>query len=189
MSSEPMVVVRHLSLFPEPDESPRVREDGPVVLPWHTAGATSAVPVTNRGVDETYLRYLEERPDSVLGALDLIARSPGATVVHCAAGKDRTGVVIAIALTEIGVPREVIVEDYVLSADRLAAVFARLRARRTYAGDLVGDEPFDVHQPRPEIVSRLLAAVDREHGGVSAWLRQNGWTDRNAEQLRHRLLG
>src|SRR6478735_6652405 len=43
---------------------------------------------------EHYLSYLASRPDSVVAALDAIASSEGAAVVHCAAGKDRTGTVV-----------------------------------------------------------------------------------------------
>ena len=50
-----------------------------------------------------YLGYLEDRPDQVVGALRSIAAAQGAALVHCAAGKDRTGVVVALVLTAAGV--------------------------------------------------------------------------------------
>ena len=68
-----------------------------------------------------YLGYLENRPEEVVGALRSIVAAPGAAVVHCAAGKDRTGVVIALALTTAGVDPEVIVADYVATNDRIEA--------------------------------------------------------------------
>ena len=52
-----------------------------------------------------YRRYLALRPDSVVAALRVIADAPGATIVHCAAGKDRTGTVIGLALAVAGVNR------------------------------------------------------------------------------------
>ena len=58
----------------------------------------------------------------------MIAHSPGATIVHCAAGKDRTGTVVAIALAEVGVTREAIVADYARSAERIEHIFGRLRS-------------------------------------------------------------
>ena len=63
-----------------------------------------------------YLGYLENRPEEVTGALRSIATAPGAAIVHCAAGKDRTGVVVALALTAAGVEPEAIVADYAASA-------------------------------------------------------------------------
>src|SRR6202044_1575196 len=83
-----------------------------------------------------YLGYLEDRPDQIVAALRSIAHSEGAALVHCAAGKDRTGVVVALALTVAGVCPEDVVEDYAASGDRTEAVLARLRRSRTYARDI-----------------------------------------------------
>lgn len=62
-----------------------------------------------------YLGYLRDRPDSIVGALEDVAGADGAVLVHCAAGKDRTGVAAALLLSILGVPRDVILEDYLLS--------------------------------------------------------------------------
>ena len=107
--------------------------------------------------------------------------------MHCAAGKDRTGVVIGLALAEVGVAREAIVADYALSAERIEAIFARLGASDTYRGDLK-DQSIDKHRPREETMQRLLDAIDDLHGGVPAWLRSHGWTDEDAAALRKHLL-
>jgi protein-tyrosine phosphatase len=49
-------------------------------------------------------------------AATAVAEAPGAPIlVHCASGKDRTGVVVAVLLLTLGVPRELIVEEYLLS--------------------------------------------------------------------------
>jgi protein tyrosine/serine phosphatase len=135
-----------------------------------------------------YLGYLHERADSALSALRLIAHTDGATIVHCAAGKDRTGVVTALALAEVGVAPELIVEDYALSAERIEGIFARLLASATYADDLAGQD-IDKHRTRPRTMQRLLAEIDARHGGVQAWLRSAGWTDDDADALRTHLLG
>jgi protein-tyrosine phosphatase len=134
-----------------------------------------------------YLRYLDDRADSVVGALRLIAGTDGATVVHCAAGKDRTGVVIAFALAEVGVTRAAIVEDYARSAERIEAILRRLASRRTYAEDVSQQDP-DAHAPRAATMERLLDAMDDLYGGVPAWLRAHGWTEQDAAALRHHLL-
>ena len=83
-----------------------------------------------------YLGYLEERPDQVTGALRDIATAAGAAIVHCAAGKDRTGVIVALALTAAGWNPDAIVADYVATDDRIEAILDRLRRSRTYAKDL-----------------------------------------------------
>lgn len=181
------VDVVHLSLFPESGKHTDVAAaDGPVVLPWQdrevrTDGAK------RQGASAVYLGYLDDRADSVLAALRLIAYSPGATVVHCAAGKDRTGTIVALALTEAGVTREAIVADYVRSGERMEAIFARLRSTRTYVDDLAGEDA-DKHRPKALTMERLLEAIDEEFGGVAAWLRSHGWTEQDAAALRHKLL-
>ena len=121
-----------------------------------------------------YLRYLEDRPDSIVGALEDIASGPGPVIVHCAAGKDRTGVVVALALEAVGVPREAIVADYVLTGERIVPLMARLRASPTYAAELAAytDES---RKPRAEILTRVLDVLDERHGGVAAWLAEQGF--------------
>jgi len=192
MTREPQVAVRHLSLFPEAGENTDAvavdDANGPVVLPWQTRERHQTDDERQRGAAGVYLSYLDNRPDSVLAALRLIAYSDGATVVHCAAGKDRTGVVVALALAEVGVDPTAIVTDYARSADRVEATLARLASRPTYAADLLRDVDFDRHRPRRSTMERLLAALDDVHGGVSSWLRAQGWTEDDAAALRSRLL-
>jgi protein tyrosine/serine phosphatase len=193
MTHEPLVDVRHLSLFPEAgDNTDAVAAedaDAPVVLPWQNRERPESEDERRRGAAGIYLSYLDDRADSVIEALRLIAGSPGATIVHCAAGKDRTGMVIAFALAEVGVAREAIVADYALSGERVEAILSRLAATRTYASDLAGQglDP-DKHRPRPSTMERVFAAMDEFHGGIPAWLRAHGWTEADAVALRRKLL-
>ena len=69
-----------------------------------------------------YLGYLEDRPDQVVGAVRSIAHDQGAALVHCAAGKDRTGVVVALALTAAGVRPQAVVADYAATGERTEAI-------------------------------------------------------------------
>jgi protein-tyrosine phosphatase len=181
------VDIRHLSLFPESGDATDVAADygKPVVLPWQNREV--ALSGDRQGASAVYLSYLDDRADSIVAALRLIAASPGATIIHCAAGKDRTGTVIALALAEVGVTREAIVADYVRSAERIEAIFARLRATRTYADDLA-DADADKHAPKSATMQRMLDAIEEEHGGVPAWLRTHGWTNEDAAALRSKLL-
>jgi protein tyrosine/serine phosphatase len=187
LTEEPLVDIRNLSLFIE-DPNRRAPEGGEtVLLPWQERNARMTEEERRRGAAGTYGHYLRDRADSVLEALRLIAHSDGATLVHCASGKDRTGVIVALALSEVGVTREAIVADYAHSADRVEANFRRLAGRPTYAS-AIGDEPIEIHKPRAETMASLLAEIDAEHGGVAAYLRANGWTERDAAALRAKLL-
>jgi len=134
-----------------------------------------------------YLGYLEDRPDQVTAALRTIAHSPGPVLVHCAAGKDRTGVVVALALSVAGVRRAAIVADYAATGERVEAILGRLRSSRTYAGDLDG-KPAIVHQARPETMTAFLEQLDARYGGVPAWLADHDFSGEDQRLLRARLL-
>lgn len=133
-----------------------------------------------------YLGYLEDRPDQVIGALRSIASSPGAALVHCAAGKDRTGVVVAVALTAVGVPAEVVVADYAATGERTEEILDRLRRSPTYAADINSKDDRS-HEPRPETMAAFLEQMDARHGGVKAWLARHGFGADDLSLLRARL--
>lgn len=133
-----------------------------------------------------YLGYVAHRPDSIVGALRAITDAPGAALVHCAAGKDRTGVVTAFALEIAGVDREAIAADYAATAHRIEAIIDRLRRSETYRED-VDRKTIDEHRPRAESMERFLREVDARHGGVRPYLHTHGFGRNEAERLRAKL--
>lgn len=133
-----------------------------------------------------YLGYLEERPDEVTGALRSIATADGAAIVHCAAGKDRTGVIVALALTVAGVRPAAIVADYVATADRIDAIIERLRRSKTYADD-IDSRPVQAHLPRPETMRAFLEQLEVRYGGLPRWLAGNGFAGDELSLLRAKL--
>ncbi len=133
-----------------------------------------------------YLGYLEDRPDQVVGALRSITHSQGAALVHCAAGKDRTGVVVALALIATGVPAQAVVADYAATAERTEAIMARLRRSPLYARD-INSRPADLHRPRPETMTAFLEQMDSRYGGVVPWLADHGFADDDLRLLRAKL--
>jgi protein tyrosine/serine phosphatase len=134
-----------------------------------------------------YLGYLEERPDQVVAALHGIARATGAAMVHCAAGKDRTGVVVALALAVAGVRRDAVIADYAASAERIGAVLARLRGSQTEASDVDG-RPAEEQTPRAETMAAFLDQLDARYGGAHQWLAGHGFGAADTAMLRARLL-
>jgi protein tyrosine/serine phosphatase len=134
-----------------------------------------------------YLGYLHDRGEAVVGAVRALATATdGASVVHCAAGKDRTGVVVALSLAVAGVPHEEIVADYAMTAEVIDALVAKLAASPTYAEDM---EHRDValHTPRAETMARVLSLLDERHGGPAGWLREHGFGEVEQAALRARL--
>jgi protein tyrosine/serine phosphatase len=133
-----------------------------------------------------YLGYLENRPEQVTGALRDIATAPGAVIVHCAAGKDRTGVVTALALTVAGVAPEVIVADYAATDERIEAIIERLRHSKVYAGGVNG-KPVTAHAPRAETMKAFLEQLTVQYGGLDAWLTSHGFGEAEIAQLQAKL--
>ncbi|GAA0342728.1 tyrosine-protein phosphatase [Actinoallomurus spadix] len=184
LTREPAVTIHHLSLFTEGGRYTDVDADTidtDKILPWQNRQEDG--PETDRSVGH-YLGYLADRPDSVVRALRVIP--VGTSIVHCAAGKDRTGVVIAFALHVAGVPREEIVADYAATGERLEAILARLRSSPIYAQDL-DSRPADTHMPHPQTMEKFLAVVDERFGGPLGWLERHGWTEEDTTALRTTL--
>ncbi|WP_295695930.1 tyrosine-protein phosphatase [Lapillicoccus sp.] len=133
-----------------------------------------------------YLGYLAQRPDSVVAALRAIADSPGAVIVHCAAGKDRTGTVIGLALKLAGATDEAIVADFLASAERVPQILERLKGRPAYAVNLDG-KTVAQQSPRADTMRMMLRSLEEDHGGLGGWLGQHGWTADDTARLRAKL--
>ena len=191
------VTHRHFTLLPErgvrtdvfaaEEDDAQPREDLPAdwaesLLPRAVAEGDEGEPPAVR----SYLGYLADGTDNVLGALRALTAAPGASVVHCAAGKDRTGVISAFALEVAGVEREAIIADYALTAEVIDALVAKLAASPTYAEDMTS-RGTDVHTPRAETMRRVLELLDERWGGPAGWLEAHGFGADEQAALRARL--
>jgi protein tyrosine/serine phosphatase len=133
-----------------------------------------------------YLTYLDQAGREVVTALRVLAdEASGPVVVHCAAGKDRTGVIVALALAVAGVRREAIVDDYALTGERIEAIRDRLAASPTYVEDM-RSRPLDDMRPHALSMRHFLDRLD-ELGGVEAWLTSHGFGADEQDALRKRL--
>ena len=192
LANHPKVQIHQHSLFREwregvgeekPDTRPEELPDE--ALPWVDLAPSVRV---DHPVASFYLSYLVDRPDSIVASLRHIGEADGATLVHCAAGKDRTGTVVALALSVAGADREAIVADYAASTERMEAIVERLLGSRTYAENL-RDRPMSSHITHPETMQTFLTYVDGEYGGVEPLLARMGWTDADSDRLRAKLRG
>lgn len=182
MTLRPGVRIEHRSLHPDSGDNTDIELDAATPL-WrlHLDGFSDETPVVR-----AYLSYLQRRPDSVVGAVRAIARADSAALVHCAAGKDRTGVVVALALDAAGTAREAIVADYLASAERIEQIAERLRSSPTYRAELEGRHAREM-APVPGTMERFLEIVDHRMGGAAGWLAANGLERADMERLRARL--
>lgn len=138
---------------------------------------------------EHYAGYVLQAGANVGRALQVLADpEAGPTLVHCAAGKDRTGVVVALALSLVGVTREAVVADYVLSAERADRILARLQATEAY-GPSLADVPVADITPRAASMEGFLDWVDREYGGAHGLAMSLGVGEEAVARLGVRLVG
>ncbi len=182
MTAEQAVRIEHRSLYP--DSGRNTDLEAGTVKPWGQADEDECR--DESPVVRAYMSYLRRRPDSVVGSARTIARADGAVLVHCAAGKDRTGVVVALALDAAGVDREMIVGDYLATRERIDAIIARLVSSSTYRAELDGHDP-QKHAPVPGTMERVLDLVDERFGGSAAWLIAHGLDESDLERLQRRL--
>lgn len=142
------------------------------------------------GLGDFYSGMLQPPASSrLIEALEAIATRSAPVLVHCSAGKDRTGVLVAIVLALVGVPRDQIVEDYVRTDPVIEAVLARLMPM--FEGMLPGGMPMDVPpefmRAPASAIEQLLDALDVFDGGAEEWFLANGGRAAVLADLRTRL--
>jgi protein-tyrosine phosphatase len=133
-----------------------------------------------------YVLTLELSKEHIGRVMAAIAEAPeGGVVIHCHAGKERTGVVAALLLALAGCPAESIADDYVASDAQLTHLYddwaarepeadARVRLRNTFVS-------------KAEHILRPLELIDAQ-GGIESYLRSSGLADETIARLRSRIL-
>jgi protein-tyrosine phosphatase len=130
---------------------------------------------------------IDRRADQIAGMARAVANAvPGGVLIHCLAGKDRTGIAVAMLLSLVGVSEADIAADYSLSVESLAAELAaalaaapddeaRARLERSYDASA-------------ETMLATLAHLRTRHGGARAYLTRAGLSDVDIDRIRARLL-
>ncbi|MDP9464210.1 MAG: tyrosine-protein phosphatase [Actinomycetota bacterium] len=165
---------------------------------------THHIELVDQMIDYNQPPRLEEPVDLTIMYTDLIGRcrpqlvhaigvvadhvQRGPVLVHCTAGKDRTGLVVALIQAAIGVPLESIADDFARSDDP-----SRRRRAAMLESPVTGDPPVarspEFMWTAPREAMRLLAveAVD-EFGSLESWPRQLGVSEAAIERLQTGLL-
>jgi protein tyrosine/serine phosphatase len=138
-------------------------------------------------LDEIYFAMLRYARAPIARAVEALAASPGAAVFHCAAGKDRTGVLAAVVLGAVGVTDEEIVEDYAYTRRALPRILERLRESEAYQ-HVFSELPPDTLHAEPKTMEALLARAKREWGSLRGYARFAGASEAALDALAARLL-
>jgi protein-tyrosine phosphatase len=148
--------------------------------------ATRRLPET---LPETYRLMVDERREQLRATLAAMAAPGGLpAIVHCTAGKDRTGIVVGLALALAGVPAATIAEDYALSNDYLANGYYDEVRRRVLARGDSWERVKPLFHCAPEYMLQILAYLEGRHGSVEGYLLAIGLTPAELAALRAALI-
>ncbi|MCW4385370.1 tyrosine-protein phosphatase [Salinibacterium sp. SYSU T00001] len=149
---------------------------------------------THEAMGHSYVRMVDGAASQLATALTIMSLSPGATAFHCAAGRDRTGVLAALLLVSLGATDDEIVADYSRTEQNMAAIQKRIRPMM---GAMLAQFGFDIDEmtafaesKEPMAVSMriLLDGLRERHGDPLSPLRAAGLGDETIARLRARAL-
>jgi protein-tyrosine phosphatase len=110
---------------------------------------------------------------------------PGAlpAIFHCAAGKDRTGMLAALLLAALGVEDDIVVADYALTAVAMARMRRWYAANRPDVAEQMAEVPSMFLAARPEAMQQSLDQLRATHGSIRGYLATLGVDDTTLETL------
>lgn len=162
----------HLPMIPQSGITPEQIEAG---------GADNLV--------DDYLRQIETNAPSIIEALRLMADPQNRPlVVHCTAGKDRTGVVIAMLLDILGVSHENIVADYHVTTTNMAPIIERIRSAQVFKDNGLAGAPDWIFASEPDTMREFLARMTSNYGSAEEWARAKGLDASDINSLRETIL-
>jgi protein tyrosine/serine phosphatase len=148
--------------------------------------AVRAAPDVPTATRDVYLIFLERFAPNVAAAIRAVANAPeGGVVIHCAGGKDRTGLLTAFLLHLAGVGIDEIATDYALSEERL-------RPRHDlWLAEAESEEERErlerIMQTPAQSIRGVFDELARRYGSVEGYLRHAGLSDQDLERARARL--
>lgn len=135
---------------------------------------------------EVYKLLVDHDPAGNVAVMRAIVDAQrGGIIIHCHSGKDRTGIISALLLSSVGVPLQIIAEDYALSQDRLWPLYKTILEK---AGGEIEDDPWLDPRVTPESIISMLDHIQSYYGGPQRYLELGGFTKEEAIQLKRRML-
>jgi protein-tyrosine phosphatase len=137
---------------------------------------------------EDYVAIAENGAGALATALGVIAEGEHPVVFHCAAGKDRTGILAGLLLSALGVSDENIVEDYELTNRSLADHLSWARVNDPEEAAEIAARPPWLLQSSGPVMKAFFERLRRRHGSIEGYLHGLGVTGETLDALRSRLL-
>jgi protein-tyrosine phosphatase len=171
----------------EVGQEPDVFTESTVVAYRHLPIAQDVYTADYMTLKEMYCNYYDDFQTSIGMIVGEIADSKPGVLFHCFAGKDRTGIVAALLLGAVGVPDEVIAEDYALTSERITHLLEAWRLWAIEHGQNM--ERFE-HSVSAEAQTMLetLGHIHERYGGAANYLSTCGVSDPQLERLYDLLI-
>lgn len=155
------------------------------------AGGTP-VSAAASGIARVYEHIVDERGAALADAVRTIAAAEqdSAVLVHCTAGKDRTGLVIALALSAVGVDRADVVADYALTEENLRGEWAEhmVAAIRSRGIDPTPEVVALVTASPAAVLEATLERIEERHGSIPDYLIAHGLDRTDLDRLAEALI-
>ena len=139
------------------------------------AGQRLTVPLVQGLMRELYEALVTREAPRFAELFALLLDSDAPLVMHCTAGKDRTGVAAALILLALGVPRPVVLQDYLLTN-------AHYRQPVLPPSDTPPEVLAVLWRVQDDFLATALARIDAEPGGLDGFLRRRMGLDETARQ-------
>ncbi|WP_348787327.1 tyrosine-protein phosphatase [Leifsonia sp. NPDC080035] len=140
---------------------------------------------------DLYEKILLQHRDVVVRALREVADTADeAVVVHCTAGKDRTGIVVALALLAVGVDRETVIADYALTQQNLDGPWLEgmIALVEGYGVQVTPDLRIILGGSPPEAMEAVIDLLERRFGGAREYMMDGGMDAVELAKLRAVLV-
>ncbi|MGE5502263.1 MAG: tyrosine-protein phosphatase [Ignavibacteriales bacterium] len=165
--------------------------------PWHLfiAGSDLSVEAFRRYMEDYYVEapFVERHVDLYSRYFQALANTDGAVLIHCAAGKDRTGILAALTHHMAGVSEEDIVADFLLTNDP-GRFERRVPVMMQVMKELTGKTPTEdavrtALGVEAHYLDNAFRAIHERHGSIDAYLDQAlGVDDRMRQAIHDRIL-
>ena len=139
------------------------------------------VPDSPKKVPISYMQMLEGK-NSIYQIFKELAKAEHGIIYFCNAGKDRTGVVTALILMTLGVKKEDIVSDYILSKDYLGNRLNELSKK------FKNENMKEIITPKTEYMEQFLQYFEQKYVNINQYLHEIGITDNDINQIREKYI-